>query len=258
MGNDLELREEDAALVSPQQAREIAQRYVGEIETDRGTPTLPALPSPGERQMMQARVTELTRMLKPMSYAMTDRDRATDSIGALFRGYPSLRNMQPVAAAKMISSYVGDLAELPVFAVEAVVRDIKRNKVKDLDPDYPPTLTRMFALIERHRDDARAELQDYTAVLAVRQQARPALTPKQIERGLAQFKEATAALEENWRAEQRRMKESVAKSTEVSQRKFHLRSYAHRNQEPVYANGGKLLISAELIEQVRAKSGERR
>lgn len=160
------------------EAATIAAAYHARIDDyGQGVLGLPTLPSAQERAILEQRLAELKRALEPVSYAVADRDRAMKAFGRLFLGYPTLEN---VNKAEKAATYMIDLGDLPAFAIEAAVDDVKKGRIKDLDPDYPPSSPRMYKIAEAHRDTVAAkERRPIERVLSVKMLSKPLQTPKE-------------------------------------------------------------------------------
>lgn len=163
------------------EALAIARAYFGQIEDyGQGKLALPTLPTAQERAVLEQRAADLRRVLQPISYADADRQRAMLAFGRLFLGYPTL---EKVDKAEKAAAYMIDCADLPAFAIEAAVEDIKHGRVKGLDLDYPPSSPRVYKIAEAHRD--RVSTQErfpIERVLSVKLLSKPAQTAEEEKR----------------------------------------------------------------------------
>lgn len=150
------------------------QAYVsttyGAIERQNGVDALPSLPTPEQRKVLEARRRETHAMLRPVSMAQAERDRAHGAI-LVFLGAYGVFDVQPTAKA-----YMTMISDQPLFAILAAIDDFRQGRVFDIDRDgqrimftldKAPTAPRLLDQIKKRAGDVQEERHKLTRVLAV-------------------------------------------------------------------------------------------
>jgi hypothetical protein len=157
-------------LVADLEGADVVSRHASKINTEFGKDTLPELPGKADRTAIERRISALQTKLRPVSMAVAEQDRVIAELGAVWLGYPSMRNAD---VAAMSTAYLLDLQDLPLFAILAACEDIRRRRIKNLDPDWPPTSPRIHDIAARHVEPIAVAVLQAKRVLAVRDVRRP-------------------------------------------------------------------------------------
>lgn len=137
--------------------------------------SLPRLPTVDERATLQNRLRNLNVTFRPIRESTADQGRAAAAFVRMFHGYSSLQNQDLAEKGGVYAMFV---LELPLFAIEAACEDVMHSKVPDLDPDWPPTAPRVYAIAEQHRSKAyMREVHPIERVLAVKKISTPPRHP---------------------------------------------------------------------------------
>jgi hypothetical protein len=210
------------------------------------------LPTAPERSKLQRRLQDIARTLRPIEGTMTDLDAAARALGTMFNSMPSMRNAN---ATDTINAFLLHLKEFPLFALERACHDVASNKVKGLDPDFPPTSARIAEVAQNYTSQAAVEKLRYERVTGATKKnlLPPPVSEEDAEkmRGLlsglaAQMQAKTdALLSEEQEARKRR-------TLEANQREIE-RAYAARGEEP--KRFGTILISPQLEKLMHEKNG---
>lgn len=233
------------------EAATIAAAYHARIDDyGQGVLGLPTLPTAQERAILEQRLGELSRALQPISYAVADRERAMKAFGRLFLGYPTLEN---VNKAEKAATYTIDLGDLPAFAIEAAVDDVKKGRIKDLDPDYPPSSPRMYKIAAAHRDEIAAkEKRPIERVLSVKMLSKPVQTPKEAAKVGELMRDLASGLRVDLDdADLRERKKLFEKQVAGDDRMRH-REWAGLGLEPItYRMGGRDVVMSVAMARSR-------
>lgn len=235
-------------IVEDNEGAELVDGYIALITKERGPDALPRLPSDRERKEIARRLERLTAKLRPASMTKTQQDDIVQALGSLWLRYPSLRNAD---IGEMTTGYLLDLERFPKFAVIAAIDDVRFNRIKGLDPDWPPTSPRISAAVERHVEPIAIERSKAARVLAVRNIVVPVSEEmrKRVGKTFTELAEATKLrLEEDH--EERRARHATTRSGPFG-REMLLAEYRHLGVAPVMTSGKKAYpISASLAKQL--------
>ena len=213
-----------------------------------------------QRTMLQTRLSELDRVLLPISRSNQAQVDLMGILSIWLGGYTILAHADNVG---IIKSYIDQLKELPMFAVKRAIEAIKnrtaRKMVKgqevQLDPDQVPSALYVYDLAKKKMAAVDGEHWKITRVLAAKttKDDRPVISPER-RRELAEAIRGsvrTAAIEaerlsggfEDEGAEARRRQEKtdqlIARGNEMI-----LREYDRIGCEPVYGAMGMLVSPA--------------
>lgn len=140
-------------------------------------------PSMVERQILQKRNVALMQVLQPISASREATALAKALLAQFFKGYPSLLNQD---GGSLISAYMVDMESLPLFAVARAVLDIKQGRVKirdqrtgremDIDPDWPPSSSRIAEVARRFVNEPAKEQYNISRVLTAKRIEPPMVT----------------------------------------------------------------------------------
>lgn len=175
--------------------------------------TMARLPSIAERQMLQKRVGDLEEVLSGIGPGSTASpggqqwQQARRALGALFAGYPSLRNAN---VPEMLDTYLAWMMDLPAFAIAEACGLLGRGQAKWTDPHtgeverqslhHPPSTSLFFTLAQplalRHRE----KLAQIEKVLRVKQITPPVPSEAERARVGAQMQELADSLKRPMRA----------------------------------------------------------
>ena len=123
-----------------------------------------AIPDASERFELETRLTVLQSTMRPAEFALADRERIGAAVARMFAGYPSQRNSD---ARATVATYVLELGNLPVWAVERACDAVRLGNVPDINPDFPPSSVRLNQIASLDFDVARAEKGRIEALLEV-------------------------------------------------------------------------------------------
>lgn len=87
-------------------------------------------------------------------------------VAGLMTGYPSMRNLSKLEAQILVRKYADDLVGIPLWAIRAGCQDISRGKVSDLNPDFPPSASRVRQQADEHLERFTREARDLRLVLS--------------------------------------------------------------------------------------------
>lgn len=223
-------------LADDAEAQAIADAFHRQIEDyGQGKLALPRLPTAQERAILEQRFSDLRVALRSASIAMADRERVQAALGRRFANMPSLRNANVV---EMVTTYTLDLLDLPALCVEMACDDLRRGKIKEVDPAYPPTSTQIYKQAEAHRDRLyQAQYRPIERVLSVKMLSKPEQTEAQaarvgdLMRGLADGMKGDAEREETEK-QTRRLEVGREQNTKLIHREW-----ARLGLEPVMTKG---------------------
>lgn len=123
------------------------------------------VPNPAERELLGVRLESLQRALQPAAYNDIDRKKIAASVLEMVgMNYASMINAD---RQKIAAAYVVELQDLPAWAVERACLAVRRGKVPDLNPDFPPSAPRLHQIAEAEMKAVRAEKEEISSVLAL-------------------------------------------------------------------------------------------
>jgi len=218
---------------------QIAQGDSGEVMLDR-------LPNADEKRFLKRRQDELARVLRPISYAETDKDKAARMIALMFGGFPSLKNAD---AEMMVANYMMHLQELPLFALERACTAINRHQVKGLDSDWPPTSPRIYEIADGYLRSVVEEKLRYDKVLTTTKLIPPPVDEKKAKVMAKKLTWLRDSIDDDGLIEKIKAEDGarrIAHSDEIIRR-----MWKGRGEEPVTSGG--MLVSPSLLESLRAK-----
>ena len=141
-------------------------------------------PSSAERQALTGRLSEIAPALLSLGASMTAKKKASQMLAAFFAGYPSLLNAD---APGLVTAYVADLVNVPLFALERALDDIKHGRVTvrergremPLDRSWPPASTIVYDQAVRVMSDLEGEAIKIRRVLGRTKLSRPEISADQ-------------------------------------------------------------------------------
>lgn len=282
MTNDLTVREPKLPWLLPDEA--VAELLATFKTFDEGHAVIiNRAPTMVERQMLSRRGTEIELVLRPLgtspqNFTVPNERGGTDTVSTkqyvrqmlalFFGGYTSMRSGD---ARPTIASYLHDLRAVPVWALERAFDDIKSGRVtvpdgrgghKPLDPDFPPTSSRIYSVAMKHTAGLATEEHKIKRVLGptktdlapVSDEERKLTLPR-IQRMHQQAKAALSKVDPDEAAAraaaEARSAELLAKSNEHFAAAA-LAEYGELGVAPVVAAGFGV-VSPELVLSNRAK-----
>jgi hypothetical protein len=217
-----------------------------QIAEANGEPMLDRVPNREEKRFLVQRQDQLARVLRPISYADTDKDKAARMLALMFGGFPSLKNAD---AEGMVATYMLHLQELPLFALEKACNDINKNRVKGLDGDWPPTSPRVFEIAEKHLRSVVEEKIRYDKVLTIKKLIPPPVDEKKAKVMAEKLTGLRDSIDDDGLLEQIKEQDGVrrvAHSNEIIRR-----MWKGQGEEPLQSGG--MLISPSLLESLKGK-----
>lgn len=141
-------------------------------------------PTGAERAALTARLGEIAPALLSIGASVAAKQKAAKLLGAFFAGYPSLLNAD---APGLVTAYVADLINVPLFALERALDDIKHGRVMvrergremPLDRSWPPASTIVYDQAVRVMSDLNGEAIKIRRVLGPTRLAVPDVSPEQ-------------------------------------------------------------------------------
>lgn len=124
---------------------------------------LPAPIPPGVRAMLEQRQVVVMEALRGAS-----RTDLEEQVAALMTGYPSMRGLSKIEAQVLVRKYADDLEGIPLWAITAAAKDISRGAVADLNPDFPPSASRVRQQSDEHLERLDREAKDLRTVLTAK------------------------------------------------------------------------------------------
>lgn len=138
---------------------------------DGGPAEAAAIPSGAERMAMVTRLNHLDDALLPASTTPNDVARVAAAVSSMLGGgYASLQNVDRRAT---IAGYTEALQDLPAWAVELGCDAVRKGKVADLDPKWPPTHGHLHQIAEKQLAPIKAEQAQIAGVLALQLPPQP-------------------------------------------------------------------------------------
>ncbi len=156
------------------QLRESLDRFYGSIEKDGLQDAMPMLPTPSVRSELVERQRCLRTLLRPISEAMAERDRAKKSIAFLLGGYLNIKSENKEA---IVEGYTAHVSKYPVFAIVEACADFANHRVVDryddegnpvmFTLDHAPSAFRLLDQVKKRTADAQEEAAKIERVLAI-------------------------------------------------------------------------------------------
>jgi hypothetical protein len=191
------------------------------------------------RDRMRARVNEIDRLLKPARDG--DRHKVRAAVALTLSGWLNAKTDNPGAHIDLL---VEAIADLPLWAIEAALRDLLQGKVPHCNVDFPPSSARMHAhtrSLMRHIEAERATL---VMTLKANEAPRQTLTPMK-----KTTHKSLTALAEQLRADQNKGPSPAAlkhyERIAAAERASIIAAYRVTKGEPQYAFG--LPLSPSLL-----------
>ena len=234
---------------------ELIRWFYGQIDTDTGKDELPRLPTKDERAAMQDAVRKLAAKVRPVMSTMTDKEAAMRAISAMLGRFPQLQR-DNIDVPGMLSAYLLDLQGLPLFAIEAACIDVRKGKVKGLDPGWPPASPVIYKLAENYAAAVTADLVSAERVLKICRVKPKPLPPAQQEKlaqTMREFVDRRKAEHEN---DYRDAVKKAMPSIERANNRTMAKEFERYGDEPKVGKGG-IVVSPMLRELVEAKTGRR-
>jgi len=113
-------------------------------------------------------------MLERRQYAVTaglqgaSKYDLEEQVAALMTGFPSMRGLSKIEAQVLVRKYADDLDGVPLWAIKAACGDISRGAVADMNPDFPPSASRVRQQADEHLERLELESKDLRAVLSAK------------------------------------------------------------------------------------------
>lgn len=121
------------------------------------------LPEPipgGVRLMLERRQFAVTAALQGAS-----RSDLEEQVAGLMTGFPSMRGLSKIEAQVLVRKYADDLEGVPLWAIIAACKDISRGAIADMNPDFPPSASRVRQQADEHLERIEKEAKDLRVVL---------------------------------------------------------------------------------------------
>lgn len=137
---------------------------------------------------------EVRLVLERRQYAVTaaltgaSRSDLEEQVGKLMIGFPSMRGLSKIEAQVLVRKYADDLAGVPLWAIHAACGDISRGAIADMNPDFPPSASRVRQQADEHLERIEKEAKDLRAVLKA-QVLPPELPPEKKSQIILGFQE---------------------------------------------------------------------
>ena len=171
-----------AATVEPR-ADEASDRIVRDYSAlvvwrpTRGPCEARAVPNERERTQLEARLAALRASMRPAGNTSDGALKIGAAVAEMFAGFVSQRNLDTKSAT---ATYVLELQHHPAWAVERVCLAVRRGKVANINPAFPPTTIQLNQLCDLELGDVKAEAAKIKAVLELVSSEQP--TPADLER----------------------------------------------------------------------------
>lgn len=140
-------------------ARELSFRHSTMVEGGWLSEPIP----PATRAMLERRQTDVMAALQSAS-----RSDLEEQVASLMTGFPSMRGLSKLEAQILVRKYADDLHGVPLWAIRAACKDISRGIVSDLNPDFPPSASRVRQQADEHCERLEREAKDLRAVLTAK------------------------------------------------------------------------------------------
>lgn len=137
-------------------ARELSIRRSSMVEGGFLQEPIPA----ATRAMLERRQGDVMVALQGAS-----RSDLEEQVAGLMTGFPSMRGLSKLEAQILVRKYADDLEGTPLWAIRAACKDISRGAVSDLNPDFPPSASRVRQQADEHLERLEKESRDLRAVL---------------------------------------------------------------------------------------------
>jgi hypothetical protein len=137
-------------------ARELSYRRSSMVE---GGWLPEPIPAP-TRAMLEHRQSAVLAALQGAS-----RSDLEEQVSGLMTGFPSMRGLSKLEAQILVRKYADDLEGVPLWAIRAACKDISRGAVSDLNPDFPPSASRVRQQADEHIERLERESKDLRKVL---------------------------------------------------------------------------------------------
>ena len=154
--------------------RDMLEKFYGSIERDGLQDALPRLPEPSVRKELVERQGALRTLLRPISEALAERDRAKKSIAFLLGGYLNIKAENKEA---IVEGYTAHVSKYPVFAIVEACADFANHRVIDrydeegkpvmFTVDHAPSAFRLLDQVKKRVADAQEEAAKIARVLAI-------------------------------------------------------------------------------------------
>lgn len=114
---------------------------------------------------------EVRLVLERRQFAVTaalqgaSRSDLEEQVAGLMTGFPSMRGLSKIEAQVLVRKYADDLAGVPLWAIHAACKDISRGAIADMNPDFPPSASRVRQQADEHLERIEKEAKDLRAVL---------------------------------------------------------------------------------------------
>lgn len=211
---------------------------------DGGPVEAAAIPTEAERRKLLVRCHALDATLRQASETAEDTARVAVAVSVMLGagGYASLQNVDREAK---VAEYTWVLRDLPAWAVERGCDKVQRGKVKEVNPDWPPTGPRLHQVCEAEIASVKAEQHAIEQVLKLQ----PPHAPTEAERERKAFA-AQAWLD--------RTDPKAQRLNEIAVDEPARREAAERTKQCLI-EGGRAMIEAEYraagLEPIRSGDG---
>jgi hypothetical protein len=231
---------------NPEIARAI-NRHSRQIIQKGNVPTLADPVPAADREAISSRLAECHTLLT----TLLPSERASLAL-ALSRMLSGFKDPQ-TNVEMIITAYVESLSDLPFWAVEASIMDIRRGRVTGLSPEFAPTIARVYQLTETKLEGIRVEKARIERILNARVDGIRSPDSQETLRVAAKIKTFAADFasktEEHGEKIDQKRKEREQRASERCHAMI-LAEYQAHGLQPIYVNGNPMSLS--LARNIRA------
>lgn len=243
----------------------LANMFADALVLNEGPPALPRLPTDRERKALQTRCLELARAVRPIKMDIGEQESARKRIALLCNGWSANRGAG-IDAAGLVSTYVFDLSDLPLFAILEACDAVTKGRVKlpdargierPIDPAYPVSSAQLYAVASKIAEARRRDEAKLRRVLSVRHVLTPE-QPPEVRAKIAQgLKDLADSLRMNAVPVDPGLKARVADEAFQANQRNILAEYKAMGMDPIYSEPG-VLLSPSAARQNGALMNRRR
>lgn len=113
-----------------------------------------AVPDEAQRTQLEARLTTLRNAMRSAANTNDGRLKIGAAVAAMFAGFVSQRNIDTQSTC---ATYVLELEHHPAWAVERVCLAVRRGKVPNINPAFPPTTVQLNQLCDLETASVKVE-----------------------------------------------------------------------------------------------------
>lgn len=217
------------------------------IEIEMRIAVMERLPTKQERAQIEEYQKRMRLICRPARESMTERDHAMRAIAAMLGRYPSLRNTD---IKGMCTAYLMDLEDFPLFAIIQACTDIRLNRVRGIEKDFPPSTPRVRSVVDNIAAPVRAKVLTAGRVLACRMERR-VITPEQREEVQRKMAETLAGLKQKQEDRLLEVNAKVAARTLAANKEFNRREWFYDGRTPPVPLDSDYAISPGLASSNR-------